>query len=74
MIDPNPTPVPQRRTRPMTRDEVIAIYGIEARCFYKVWVDGHIGPAAPWPRVPVGPAGVLEVARLVDAQTKRIRQ
>jgi hypothetical protein len=52
-------------TRPMTSDEVIATNGIEARCFYK---------RALWPRVSVGVAGVLQVAALVAARTKRIRQ
>ena len=60
-----PTLYTNPTTRPMTHDEVIAVYGIEARCFYKVRIGDGFGPAAPWPRVPVGPAGVLEVARLV---------
>lgn len=61
-------------TRPMTRDEVIATNGIEARCFYRLRTAQGVAPAAPWPRVSVGPAGVMEVARQVAARTQRIRQ
>jgi hypothetical protein len=73
-MDRNHTKFSTPRTRPMTRDEVIATQGIEARCFYKVRVGDTFGPAAPWPRVSVGPAGVREVAKLVAARTQRIRR
>ena len=61
-------------TRPMTRDEVIALYGIEARCFYQLRTAQGVAPAAPWPRVSVGPAGVIEVANLLHERATRIRQ
>jgi hypothetical protein len=69
-----PSHNPLRQThRPLTREEVIATRGIEARCFYRVWVGPHLAPAAPWPRVPIGPDGEALVAAEVARRRRRLR-